>query len=187
MNILKTKNVNVKLFEKINYILNKKDSSSIIINLGKNNKSFDEIQDEIKSISKDDDHLFILNSNKDNKLDIKILRDLQSKLNLRTENHRQICLIKDIDFVSIPCLNAFLKILEEPPKNVHFILTTYKPAKVLETIKSRCFSFHYYGNKNLETELDPISEILLNKPGDYMVEEKNFKKVKKTLDFWLKL
>ena len=34
--------------------------------------------------------------------------------------------------------NAFLKTLEEPPRNCLFILTTGHPASLLPTIRSRC-------------------------------------------------
>ena len=34
--------------------------------------------------------------------------------------------------------NAFLKILEEPPKNNYFVLTTANEKIVLQTIRSRC-------------------------------------------------
>lgn len=37
--------------------------------------------------------------------------------------------------------NAMLEVLEEPPKNVYFVLCTTEPNKVLDTIKTRCTSF----------------------------------------------
>ncbi len=35
-------------------------------------------------------------------------------------------------------MNAILKLLEEPPKHAYFVLATTEPAKLLDTIKSRC-------------------------------------------------
>lgn len=37
--------------------------------------------------------------------------------------------------------NSMLKILEEPPKHVYFILCTTAPEKILETIKTRCYKY----------------------------------------------
>ena len=37
--------------------------------------------------------------------------------------------------------NAMLEILEEPPEQVHFILCTTEPEKLLKTIKTRCTEF----------------------------------------------
>jgi len=39
--------------------------------------------------------------------------------------------------------NALLKILEEPPENVHFILTANSAAAVLPTIRSRCAQYTF--------------------------------------------
>jgi DNA polymerase-3 subunit delta' len=39
--------------------------------------------------------------------------------------------------------NSLLKILEEPPANVHFILTTERLSEVLPTITSRCSVVHF--------------------------------------------
>ena len=46
--------------------------------------------------------------------------------------------------LSTAACNALLKTLEEPPPNVHFILATTEPYKLLDTIRSRSqrFDFH---------------------------------------------
>jgi DNA polymerase III delta prime subunit len=38
--------------------------------------------------------------------------------------------------------NALLKLLEEPPEGLHFVLTTNEPGRVLATIRSRAMPFH---------------------------------------------
>lgn len=53
--------------------------------------------------------------------------------------------------------NAILKILEEPPKHVYFILCTTEPEKLLPTVKRRCAIFQV--DKVCNTEM----EILLKK------------------------
>lgn len=53
------------------------------------------------------------------------------------EQTRKIVIIDDAHTMSMPAQNAFLKLLEEPPKNVHFILVAHEPAQLLPTIHSR--------------------------------------------------
>ncbi|WP_051328239.1 DNA polymerase III subunit delta' [Desulfatirhabdium butyrativorans] len=51
---------------------------------------------------------------------------------------KRMVLIKNIEKMNVSAANAALKILEEPPENTHFILTTQEPARLLPTIRSRC-------------------------------------------------
>lgn len=46
-------------------------------------------------------------------------------------------IIKDSNFLGIEAQNAFLKLLEEPPKNTSFILTAPSAQSLLQTIRSR--------------------------------------------------
>ncbi len=52
-------------------------------------------------------------------------------------NESKIYLIYNIDKAESPAQNKILKILEEPPKNVYFLLTAKDTSKILPTIKSR--------------------------------------------------
>jgi len=47
-------------------------------------------------------------------------------------------IIKDAHIMRTEAQNAFLKLLEEPPKNTFFILTADSADSLLETIRSRC-------------------------------------------------
>ncbi len=60
--------------------------------------------------------------------------------------------------LSKAAFNAFLKILEEPPTSVMFILATTDPQKIIETVKSRCFQlfFSYIDDSILEKHLEYI-------------------------------
>lgn len=49
----------------------------------------------------------------------------------------KVYIINNIDLATVPAQNKLLKILEEPPKNVYFILNTTNPSSVLQTILSR--------------------------------------------------
>ncbi len=51
---------------------------------------------------------------------------------------KKALIMRDIEKASLPALNAMLKILEEPPGNTCFILTTRNLNSVIGTIKSRC-------------------------------------------------
>ena len=51
----------------------------------------------------------------------------------------KVAVINEIEKISIDGLNAILKILEEPPKNTYFLLSTNFLNQIPLTIQSRCF------------------------------------------------
>ena len=51
----------------------------------------------------------------------------------------KVAVINEIENISIDGLNAILKILEEPPKNTYFLLSTNFLNQIPLTIQSRCF------------------------------------------------
>jgi DNA polymerase III delta' subunit len=56
-------------------------------------------------------------------------------------SHRQgnrVVLITEADAMNQPAANSLLKILEEPPSSVYFILASSKAKSLLPTIRSRC-------------------------------------------------
>lgn len=53
------------------------------------------------------------------------------------EARRKVYIFSEVDNMGIPAQNALLKVLEEPPENVIFILTCTNSANVLPTIRSR--------------------------------------------------
>ena len=55
----------------------------------------------------------------------------------------KIYIIDEVHMLTNQAFNALLKTLEEPPKNVIFILATTEVHKVLDTIKSRCQRFDF--------------------------------------------
>ncbi len=56
---------------------------------------------------------------------------------------RKVYLIDEVHMLSKAAFNAFLKILEEPPEFVVFILATTESQKLPETVKSRCFQLFF--------------------------------------------
>ncbi len=54
---------------------------------------------------------------------------------------RRVVVIHPAEAMNINAANALLKSLEEPPKDMLFILVSHKPQQLLPTILSRCLSF----------------------------------------------
>ena len=52
---------------------------------------------------------------------------------------KKIYLIDEAHMLSKAAFNAFLKLMEEPPASVIFILATTDTQKIIETVRSRCF------------------------------------------------
>jgi DNA polymerase III delta prime subunit len=53
------------------------------------------------------------------------------------QQHKKVVIVDDAHTMSLPAQNAFLKLLEEPPNNVHFVLVAHEPSQLLPTIHSR--------------------------------------------------
>ncbi len=72
----------------------------------------------------------------------------------------RVYIIDEVHMLSTGAFNALLKILEEPPKHVIFILATTEPHKLPATILSRCqrFEFRLVGEKHIIARLKTISE-----------------------------
>lgn len=56
---------------------------------------------------------------------------------------RKVYLIDEAHMLSKAAFNALLKILEEPPASVVFLLATTDPHKIIETVTSRCFRLFF--------------------------------------------
>lgn len=74
------------------------------------------------------------------------------------EARHKIYIMDEVHMLSQGAVNAFLKTLEEPPKNVVFILATTDPQKLPITILSRCqrFDFKRIGNDEIVGRLRSI-------------------------------
>ena len=77
-------------------------------------------------------------------IDINQVRDLISNLNKSVFNNKErFVIIDNIEKLNINSINALLKILEEPPKNVFFILIN-NDRFIVPTLKSRCINFKIF-------------------------------------------
>jgi DNA polymerase III delta prime subunit len=94
---------------------------------------------------------FIFENNEEAKFGIEEVRNLKQNLQLSTEAKARVVIIQNVERLSIPCLNSLLKILEEPPSKVHFIMTTQNYKEVLPTIVSRSRIF-LLSNKMVRTD-----------------------------------
>jgi DNA polymerase III subunit gamma/tau len=73
---------------------------------------------------------------------------------------KKIYLIDEAHMLSKAAFNAFLKILEEPPNSVLFMLATTEMAKIPDTVRSRCFhaTFSALEKKNLTEHLKTVCD-----------------------------
>ena len=78
-------------------------------------------------------------------IEIDEIRNLNSFVNRSSFNDGlKIVLIDDIEMLSLNASNALLKLIEEPNKNVQYILIYNNTKFVIDTIKSRCINFKFY-------------------------------------------
>lgn len=88
--------------------------------------------------------------------------DLINRVSLGTYGSRfKIYIIDEVHMLTDHAFNALLKTLEEPPKNVIFILATTEEIKVLPTIVSRCqkLDFKPVGRRYLEEKIGEIAKL----------------------------
>lgn len=93
-------------------------------------------------------------------LGIDTIRRLRSSVSLLPlESPRRIMIIEDAETLPEPAQQALLKVLEEPPSSIIFLLLADEPESLLETVRSRCES----------VQLRPVSkatiESMLNEAG----------------------
>src|SRR5919112_4069970 len=89
------------------------------------------------------------------------VRDLRDKVNLApVQGRTKVYIIDEVHMLTTEAFNALLKMLEEPPEHVVFVLATTEKHKVLPTIISRCQSFDFRrpGVSLLSEKLREISD-----------------------------
>lgn len=85
---------------------------------------------------------------------IDTVRDLRGQINLSPINGKcRIFLIDECHQMTKDAQNAILKMLEDTPKHVYFMLATTEPTKLIAAIKTRC----------TEIKVRPVSDALLSR------------------------
>ena len=79
------------------------------------------------------------------------IREIKNKVNLIPTNGKyKVYIIDEVHMLTTAAFNAMLKTLEEPPKNVIFILATTEPHKIPLTILSRCQRYDFKRLNNVD-------------------------------------
>jgi DNA polymerase-3 subunit gamma/tau len=73
------------------------------------------------------------------------IRELREKVRyLPSSLRKKVYIIDEVHMLTTEAFNALLKVLEEPPEHVMFIMATTEPNKVLPTIMSRSQRFDFF-------------------------------------------
>jgi len=90
---------------------------------------------------------------KSRRIVIEQIRDLEHALQMRASNgRRKVAIIFDADRLQAQAGNAFLKTLEEPPKDSLLLLLSALPEALPETILSRCISIQLAPSGQLQNK-----------------------------------
>ena len=101
------------------------------------------------------------------------IRDLRESVKFApSQSKNKVYIIDEVHMLTKEAFNALLKTLEEPPKNVYFILATTELHKIPDTIVSRCQRFGFR-----RINLEDISNHLA-----YICKEEKVKADQKALD-----
>ena len=123
-------------FHLVNYILSKDEEFKYDLEnfeINQENHSFKTI------LNRSNPNFILIDILSDKKvIDITQIRELISKLTKSSFNEKpRFVLIDNIEFLNINSINALLKILEEPPVGVYFLLIADELNNILPTIQSR--------------------------------------------------
>jgi DNA polymerase III delta prime subunit len=82
------------------------------------------------------------------------VRAIQERLQEAGTGRYRCCLIRSVERMQAEAVNALLKILEEPPEGVVFLLTTQSGASLLPTLVSRSRVLHF--SRLRDPEMAPL-------------------------------
>src|SRR5437763_3947977 len=90
---------------------------------------------------------------KSRRISIEQIRELEHALQMRATNiRRKVAIIPDADRLGDAAANAFLKTLEEPPKDSLLLLLSGLPEALPETILSRCITIPLAADTHVHTK-----------------------------------
>ncbi|MBE6765329.1 MAG: hypothetical protein E7546_05560 [Ruminococcaceae bacterium] len=106
------------------------------------------------------DMVDITGEGKTGAISVERVRDMRIEAQLSpTKGGRRVFILHDCDTMNSSAQNAFLKLLEEPPERVAFILTCRQGMNLLETIRSRAAAVRIEGGKDEEEISDELREL----------------------------
>lgn len=106
------------------------------------NDELETLTEEIKN--KIENPFYKISIPRANNIKISSIRDIKKFLSLQyEESFYRAVIISDAHLMNEEAQNALLKSLEEPPDKVVFILITPQPARLRETIRSRCWRINF--------------------------------------------
>lgn len=87
------------------------------------------------------------------------IRELRERIRFRASSAYRIVILDEAQSISDAGFNALLKTLEEPPDATTFILCTTEPARIPDTVASRCmpFTFHRLSVADIAAQLAVIA------------------------------
>ena len=141
----------------INYILSKEEEFKYDLNnfnINPENKSFKLLLNKTHP----NFYLIDLLSEKKN-IDVTQIREMITYTNKSSFNNKErFILIDNVENLNKNSINALLKIIEEPNKNVFFILINNNEKYILPTLRSRCLTFKI--NFSFEESINIANQIL---------------------------
>ena len=82
---------------------------------------------------------------------------------LPSEAEKKVYVLRQAELMNLNAQNAFLKLLEEPPRSAAFILAAASPDSLLTTVRSRCALLRDPTEQPLESE-EMLSLIHISEP-----------------------
>lgn len=89
------------------------------------------------------------------------VRNMESWAHIKSEEGRKTVVIENADRMQTSVRNALLKILEEPPEDVVFILLTSKRNAIMQTILSRVRTYNFF-ERSQEKQTEVIQRVFHN-------------------------
>jgi len=136
----------------INYILSTNQSDNYSIDnysINPNNISYRHVCNNTHP-----NFFLVKNSSKEKQIKIEQIRALKKYLNHSTlSSEFKVILIDNAENLNLNSANALLKVIEEPNKNVFFILIQNSNQNILKTIKSRCIEFKLIFSRNEQEKI----------------------------------
>lgn len=110
------------------------------------------------------------------------IRKIHHFTQITAEAKGKIILIQNADRMNINAANSLLKVLEEPPARVYFILVSSEPEKLPITVRSRC-QLHEVPSPDLEQILQFLEPYILEESDRIELAELSFYAPFKALEY----